>query len=202
MKLLWNFLSNVYTDLVVTDTITSKPPAFLFNKPKKKLDCVYSDVILIDKNFDADEQKLIIEALQNVEDFCNGLVQILFKFDLDPNDHERISNHSVLLKATPEHPDIAAYDGYHDARCLGLCSYKANQTCHLYLVTDRLSTRTIFRTTAVHELGHFLNLGHTEMPSIMYKYNSNILYPTFKDACELAHTWSCEPWDFKYFKLY
>lgn len=201
MKFFWSVLSHIYTDLHEEGFVSDKPPAFLFNKPKKKLECQYSDVILVDKSFDQEEQKLIIEALKNLEDFCNGLVQIILKFDLDPNDTERISNNSVLIKATPEHPDVYHFDGYNQTQCLGLCTYKKNNTCRLYLVADRLCTATLFRTTAIHELGHFISLGHTEMPSIMHKSNCSVLYPTFKDACEMAHVWSCTPYDFKFFKL-
>lgn len=202
MKLLWSIVSNFYTELVVGGVVTSPPPRLLFNQPSKKLECFSEDIIWVDKNFTVEEQNLIIEAVRNIEYFSNGLVRIILRFGLDSADEEKIKTNSVLLRVSPEHPAIAASDEKLQANTLGLCDYMTNDTRRLYLVVDRLPNATAFRTTAIHEFGHFIGMGYTEKPSIMYKHNnSNVLYPTYKDAKELGDVWDVDPECFRYFKL-
>ena len=201
MKLFWKFLSNMYSGLVVGGAIRMEPPKFLFNQPSRKLQCLYQDLVLVDKSFTDEEKKLIVLAIKDLEYFCNGLIQIIPKFDLDPEDQETIKNNSVLLKVGPDHPSIVASDEKLELNTIGLCEYMENDTKRLYLVNGRLHNDIMFRTTAVHEFGHFIGLGHTPMPSIMHKSNNSVLYPTREDALELSRIWKIYPGHLKYFKL-
>lgn len=195
-------LASIYSELVVEGVINEDPPTFLFHKPKKKSECYCQEFVLVDKNFTPKEQKIIAESVKNLEYFCNGMIEIYLKFDLDPEDKERITNHNVLLRVDGYHPSIVASDGYLKANTLGLCEYMDNDTRRLYLVMERLTHPTTLRTTSIHEFGHFIGLDHTSKPSIMHKHNnSNVLYPTYKDALEMAHKWDSHPEDFCYFKL-
>lgn len=202
MKMLWKIISNIYTELVVGAGLPIDPPYFLFNQPNRRLQCEYHDIILVDKTFTTKQQELIRAALKDLQYFCNGLIEINLIFDLDPEDKERIKNHSVLLNVDSSHPAIEASDERLQAKTLGLCEWLDNDTKRLYLVQERLPTDIIFRTTAIHELGHFIGMGHTEIPSIMHKNNnSNVLYPTYKDAKELSEVWDVYPGYFRYFKM-
>lgn len=163
---------------------------------------MYQDIIYVDKTFTPDEQKLIMEAANNLEEFCNGMIELFLTFELDPEDHETIKNNSVLLRVNSDFHAIVTSDTRVEGHTIGLCDYMSNDTKRLYLVMDRLHDSITFRTTAIHELGHFIGLGHIESPSIMHRRNnSNVLYPTFKDAKEVSKVWNVYREDLKYFKL-
>lgn len=201
MKFLWSLASELYSDLVLGG-LEIAPPKFLFNNPEKSLECVYSEVILADVNFPIHEQKLILEAKKDLEYFCNGAIELDIRFELDSEDKETIRQNCVLLRVSASHPSIKESDEKLQNTTLGLCDYMANDTRRLYLVPERLTNPTTFRTTAIHELGHFIGLGHTGRPSIMHKHNySRVLYPTRIDAQELAKVWNYKPEQFRYFKL-
>ncbi len=145
---------------------------------------------------------MILEAKGDLESFCNGLVEIDIRFNLDSEDKETIRNNCVLLRVSPNHPSIVESDEKLQNTTLGLCDYMANDTRRLYLVPERLTNPIAYKTTATHELGHFIGLGHTKRPSIMHKHNYNkVLYPTYNDAQEMAKAWNYKPEQFRYFKL-
>lgn len=143
-----------------------------------------------------------MEALDDFHRFCNGLIKLKINFELDINNLDQLNNNHTLLRVGPEHPSIVYADKKYDAATLGLCEWMQNQTTRLYLVPERLTNPISFRTTAIHELGHFVGLGHSPKPSIMYKYNyDKVLYPTYKDAIELSKLSGYSPEKFRYFKL-
>lgn len=194
-------MTEVYSDLLNSGIKLSKP-SFLFNKPKKVLECEYEEIILADPAFTLEERILILEAQQDLEFFCNGLVKLDIRFELDINDKDVIRENCVLFRVASTHPNIVASDERIKATTLGLCDYMNNNTRRLYLVSERLTNLTTFRTTVIHELGHFIGLDHTKSPSIMHRSNySNVLYPTRIDAEEVAKVWSIKPQDLRYFKL-
>ena len=199
MKFFWKIISKVYSDLVLSGLKIPKPQ-WLFNNPKLKLPCQYQGTIFADITFTDREKLLILEGLDDLHFFCNGLIELEIIFNLDPNDRETIKNNCVLLRAEEEHPSIVEADGYHESRILGLCEYMDNDTVRLYLVPKRLYNEHSFRTTAIHELGHFIALEHTARPSVMHKSNyNNVLYPTEIDAHEMARVWSVRPEDLRFF---
>ena len=201
MKLLWSLASELYSDLIIGG-LEFPPPKFLFNKPKGQLECVYSDTILADVNFPDNERKMILEANKDLEYFCNGAITLDIRFELDSEDIETVRQNCVLLRVSASHPAIKESDEKIQNTTLGLCDYMQNDTRRLYLVPERLTNPITYRTTAIHELGHFIGLSHIERPSIMYRHNySRVLYPTYKDAQEFARVWNYKPEQFRYFKL-
>jgi hypothetical protein len=201
MKLFWSILSDIYSELH-TAGIKIARPKILFNQPSKRLNCEYSQTIFADKDFTSEERLLILEALDDLHYFCNGLIKLEIIFDLDSNEKDFINNNCVLLKVDGDHPSIVESDEKLKSTTLGLCSYMSNDTRKLYLVSERLWNPVTFKTTVTHELGHFIGLDHTKKRSIMHKANSsNVLYPTHIDAVEMGKVWIINPNDFRYFKL-
>lgn len=201
MHSLWSFIAGIYSDLIYAG-LWNKPPTWLFNQPKKQLECIYEDVIWADISFSQYERNIILAAVKDLEYFCNGLIKINVIFTLDPNDFDTINNDNVLLKVKSDHSAITSADGYYQSTVIGLCDYMEAGNRRLYLVEDRLKDYHVYRTTAIHELGHFIYMWHTQAPSIMHKHNhNNILYPTYNDAKELAKIWKCPIKMIRYFKL-
>jgi hypothetical protein len=216
-KFFWKFLCKLYNFLYFEGLKLSKP-YWLINKPIKKLELRHSEFIWADAAFLPEERQLILQALDDINYFCNGLVSLQLKFGLDNYDPEVIKDYSVLLRVTAEHPAIIASDERISAdtsstgKTAGLCAlseFPNNYTRKLYLVVDRMLDPVVtkvnsvmFKTTATHELGHFIGMDHTDKQSIMHKVNyANCLYPSYLDAKEMAARWKISPEDLCYFKL-
>jgi hypothetical protein len=204
MNILWKFISNIYCDLIVSGFKIS-PPNFLFNNPKRILKCEYVETIFADKNFTEEEKILIMAGAKDLEKFCNGIIKFEIYFTLDSDNQDQLDSNCVMLRSEEVDPHIVSMDEKFKARILGLCSYMDNGTRRVHLIPARLRNTLQFRTTVIHELGHFIGLDHTEAPSIMHKSNfGNVLQPTHLDAVEMAKVYvqfGCTPEDFKYIKL-
>lgn len=202
MKFFWSILARIYSDLIL-EGIKLPKLDLLFHKPIKKQMCLYQGIIFADINFTDTERLLILEGLDDLHFFCNGLIEIEIVFNLEATDEESIKNNNVLLRVDGYHSSIIEADKAHESRVLGLCEYMDNDTIRLYLVPERLHNHPqYFKTTAVHELGHFISLGHTKKPSIMHKSNSNnVLYLTKVDAKEMAKVWEIDIENLRYFRL-
>jgi len=174
---------------------------WLFNQPANKIPTQYQALIFADKTFTKKERELILEGLEDLNFICNGLVYLDITFNLEPEDEERIKHNNVLIRASTDHPAIEYADGYYEYNILGLCEYFTNDTVKLYLVPERLKSKSLFRTTTTHELGHMIGLNHTAKHSIMHRFNYNsILYPNKDDAEEIAKIWQINVDDLKYHK--
>jgi hypothetical protein len=201
MKLLWSVLAELYTSLF-TSGIKIAPPNFLFNKPKVKIPVRMAEVIHADITFTEEERKYILQAAKDMEFFTNDWFTFDITFDLDTENYDAFLEESIMLRVDGYNPSIVKSDEIHQNKTIGLCQYWDDGTRDIYMVYDRLHDPITWRTTAIHELGHFIGLSHTEGRSIMHKYNSkNILYPTYIDAQEFAKVYKCLPKDLRYFKL-
>lgn len=202
MKLFWRFVILIYTGFKLAG-IKLKPYSFLFNKPKINFHETIQETIHAGTDFNQHERELILEACDDMFRFTNGRIKFNILFDLDYYDKESFINNCVMAKALSEDEHIQKADEKYENNVIGLCYFRDNGTKSIYLVTDRLSrSDNLFRTTAIHEFGHYLGMKHTKGISLMQALNpNNILYPTYIDAVELANIWKCLPTDFKYFKL-
>lgn len=200
MRFFWKFLSKIYCELVIMG-LDIVPPAMLFNKPQKQLEYKYFGEILADKNFTPDERNYIMEGVKNIEDFCNGIIKFDIRFDLE-SDTKFAPDTSLILKIGSDNPIVVAATKTYKSDILGLCQSAPSGLKIIYLVHDQLNNPIIYRTTVIHELGHYIGLEHTKYASIMHKSNfGNVLFPTYIDAQEFAKKYNCSPEDLKYFKL-
>lgn len=200
MRFFWRILSELYCELVYLG-LKFKPPSILFHQPKRKFQCQYFEEILADKSFTDAERIYIMQGLQDIEEFCNGLYKFSVNFELEPSTDVAV-NCRLLLKVKQDNPIIVASDERIKSTTLGLCQYMTTGAKIVYLVHERLKDPITYRTTVAHEFGHFIGLSHTERVSIMHKSNfGKVLFPTYIDAVEFAKTYQCDPEDLKYFKL-
>jgi len=200
MKIFWKLLSRIYCNLVVAG-LQIDPPPILFNKPKQKFTEKYVVRILADETFTPIERSYILSGIEDLTKFCNGMITFDIIFTLDYYDEFNIQD-SILLRVKSNHQSIVESDEKIKNTTLGLYKYIDKHISIIYLVHDRLNGPVVFRTTVIHELGHFLGLHHTIRESIMHRSNfGHVLYPTYQDAVEFAKVYNCNPEDLIYFKL-
>lgn len=200
MKLFWRVLALIWSAFKIAG-LNLPTFSFLFNKPQIKFHNTFVENLHGDLTFTMREQELILEAAKDMYRFTNGRVIFRIKFDLTSADD--IYDKNVIIKINSDEELIQKQDEHHGSNVLGLYYRRKNDTNSIYMVADRLTdSNNIFRTTVIHEMGHYLGMGHTEGCSIMHKHNSNLVpYPTLTDAKELAKIWKCLPTDLGYFKL-
>lgn len=200
MEFFWNVACEILTCLKQMG-VNIPPSHRLFNQPKITNDYQLVEEIHADISFTEKEKLLILRAAKDFEYFSNDQITFDIQFDLDSSDQEAVENQSVILRVDKTHPLIVEMDGYYKYSILGVCQYREDYDA-LYLVHDRLRNPITFRTTTIHELGHFVGLDHTNGRSIMHKHNlSSVLYPTRADAIEFAKVYNCKPEELRYFKL-
>ena len=201
MKFFWSLLAEIYTDLFISG-IKWAPPKFLFNQPKIKIPVTLTEIIHADIAFTEEERQYILQAAKDMEFFTNGWFNFDIVFDLDTGNYDAFLDESIMLRVDGYNENIVESDKIHNNTTIGLCRYWDDGTRDIYMVYDRLHDPITWRTTAIHELGHFIGLSHTNGRSIMHKCNSGkILYPTYTDAQEFAKVYNCLPTDLRYFKL-
>lgn len=201
MQWFWNILCEIYTSLIDLG-FEIRAPDFLFNIPEEHFSFKVKKRIYADSQFTEEERISILQAADDFYEFSNHWFEFEISFDLDNTDEEFIKEHHVLIRADSNHPLVLESDSSLVSNTLGLCYYRENFNISLYLVHERLKSHIAYKTTTLHELGHFLGLNHTLGKSIMNRYNSkNILYPTYIDAKEFVKHYKCKIESLKYFKL-
>lgn len=200
MKLFWKIIASLYSDLKMSG-IKLPTYSFLFNKPKMNFDTTIIELVSGDVSFDDRERALILEAANDMYRFTNKRILFNITFDLESGDN--INNKNVIIKSTSDQEHVQKADERHDNPVIGLCYYRDDNTKSIHMITDRLLySDEIFRTTVIHEMGHYLDMTHTNEPSIMQPIISHVVaYPTYIDAVELARVWNCLPSELGYFKL-
>ncbi len=169
-----------------------------YNIPEQELTNIYQGTIHADLNFNAKERRLIQEAIDSWNYFCNGLVILKIMFDLDVRNIDSLINQDVLIKTWSHDKYIMRVEKEFDFKIIGLCTYDKEMRA-LYLVSNRLYSESLLMTTAMHEFGHYIGLGHTEIPSVMEPINNgNVSAPTLIDAQQFAKIYSVDILDLRY----
>lgn len=201
MKLFWRIVASIYTDLKISG-FDLPPYSFLFHKPTIKFPKTIVENIRAEVRFTSRERRLILEAAEDVFRFTNNRIKFDIKFDLEENEIIAYEE-NVIMKSHSSEEYIKNADIEYKNNVIGLCYYGDGKGKSIYLITDRLErSDNLFKSTAIHEFGHYLGMTHTTGRSIMQPINSNsVPYPTYTDAVELAKIWKCLPSDLRYFKL-
>lgn len=201
MKLLWSLIAKFYTALV-NSGYKIAPPKFLFNQPEYKVFSCETKEIHADITFTEEERSIILQAAKDLSFFSNDAFAFNIIFDLDADRIDDFLSDNVMLRAFADNENVIASDNIHKNFTVGLCRYWDDGTRDLYLVCDRIRTPSEWRRVTIHELGHFIDLSHTKLNSIMHSMcSAKVLYPTRIDAEEFAKVYGCKVDDLRYFKL-
>lgn len=201
MKLFWRIVTSIYTDLKISG-FNLPPYSFLFHKPTIKFPKTIIETVRAEVRFTPRERELILEAAEDVFRFTNKRIKFNITFDLELDEIVPYEE-NIIMKSHSDEEYIKEADKKYENNVIGLCYYGDGKGKSIYLVTDRLDrSENLFKSTAIHEFGHYLGMTHTTGRSIMQPINSNsVPYPTYIDAVELAKIWKCLPSDLGYFKL-
>lgn len=202
MKLFWRIVASIYTDLKISG-LNLPPYSFLFHKPTIRFPKTIIETIRAEVKFNPRERELILEAAEDMFRFTNKRIRFDITFDLETDEIVPYEE-NVIMKAHSNEEYIKEADKKYENNVIGLCYYGDGKGKSIYLISDRLErSDNLFKSTAIHEFGHYLGMIHTKCCSIMQPVNSNsVVYPTYTDAVELARIWKCLPSDLCYFKLF
>lgn len=203
MKFFWQIIASVYSVMQIAG-LDLPTPSCLFHKPRIRFPKTIVETIRADVLFDSTERRLILQAAEDIFRFTNKRIKYDITFDLTFEiEDDLFAETNVILKSYSTDEYIQESDKKYENNVIGLCYFRENQTKCIYLVSDRLRrSDNLFRTTTIHEFGHYLGMNHTTGCSIMQPINKNLVpYPTYTDAVELARVWRCLPSDLGYFKL-
>jgi hypothetical protein len=176
-----------------------KPPSILLNKVKYSATTELIEEIHADTSFTPTERLYIIQAAKEWELFSNNRIKFNIIFDLNLVDYSLMANKSTIIRVHSSSNVVKCMDEKNKYNTLGLCYYSSDTIRTIYIVFDRLNDYNLFKLVAMHELGHYINLEHTEGNSIMNMYiKGNRYYPSYIDAVEYGSKWNVNPKDCKY----
>ena len=198
MKLFLKLIYEIYIILIYFGFKIS-PPNIILNAPKIKFNPEIIEDIHADTAFSTLEKKCILQAAKEWELFSNNKIKFNIIFDLNIIDYSLVKDKSTIIKVHSSAEIIKSMDKKIDSDTLGICYYTSDTTRAIYMVFDRLQNLNTFKCTMMHELGHYINLGHTDGHSIMNKHiKHNIYFPTHTDAIEYGNKWEFNPNECKY----
>ena len=129
----------------------------------------------IDKCFNVQEKRNIIEGLIRWQDGTDGLVLFhignmsMNKLIMDEDDG--YTNYSInIVKAYSTDKAIQEYVEENSNKINGLASWHEGTTI-AFIVVDKLKTNYEFVGLVMHEIGHLLGLKHAPPGTIMYRYS-------------------------------
>lgn len=182
IKLL-SFLSQLIT--LISIFVLFNFTTTIYNKHKEYPTHVHTTLFL-DRNFDDTEKDIIIEAALEWGQATNGIVEYDI-VELPTKNKVDLKSGVLLVKVSPDYPDIQLLDQYKNSTTLGYFEGR-RYSPYIEIVADRISTDK-YKAVVLHELGHSLGLEHLEgldnADALMYPYTSikigDMIIPTGSD---------------------
>lgn len=157
--------------------------------------------IYIDNNFNNAEKEEIINSALEWSVTTNHIVEYDIVY-LQSLENVSLINSLIIIKVTPNYPDIMALDAMTNDTVLGY--YSDDSLPYIELVSERLDDEN-FHQVVMHELGHSLGLSHNEGTSgigtLMYPYNNlGAAHITPSDGIKFCAIYHCDPSKLQYKK--
>lgn len=137
------------------------------------------------------------DAINEWYEFTKGRFLFHVEYNLRKTDLDAPINDDLIFKVNSRFCHIKTWDKQNGVIGLGFCNNSSNHGI-IYMVDDRLNNHMDFKTTMMHELGHYVGLEHTLEGSIMYKFSSSIKKFTQLDGLEFCDKYGCELTDLHY----
>lgn len=201
MDFILRLIIELYTILTQIG-IKINPPNILFNSPKYIFEPKIVQEIHADTSFTKIERIYLLKAAEDWKRFSNNAIHFNLIFDLNLTDLSLMNDKSIIVRVHSSCQAIKESDERIKSNTLGLCFFNTDTVRTIYLVFDRLTNMNMLKSTTVHELGHYINLEHTDGHSIMNKcIMYDAVFLTYIDALEYCSKYNYIPKDLKYIKV-
>lgn len=137
------------------------------------------------------------DAISEWYEFTKGRFLFHVEYDLKKTDLDAPMNDDLIFKVNSKFCHIKTMDKQYEAKICGLCN-NSSKLGTIYMVDDRLDNHMEFKTTMMHELGHYVGLDHTPEASIMYKNSNSAEKFNQLDGIEFCDKYGCELTDLCY----
>jgi Zn-dependent peptidase ImmA (M78 family) len=138
-----------------------------------------------DRDFNGKQRNLIEDVIDEWYRFTKGKLLFHIEFDLHKNDVDAPMRDDLIFKVNSKFCLVRRWDEQNNITGLGYC-YNKRKRGSLYMVSDRLTDDNAFKTTLMHELGHYIGLDHTPKGSIMTAFSGEEKGFTEIDAIEFC----------------
>lgn len=154
--------------------------------PPESLEYRMSAAFVIDENF-TEEQKLRMVSAITHWSYASG-----YRFDPSVTFSPVVNNQNEgIIAATSFHPTIQQFEKDNPAYKGNLAGLQMGRT--IWMVTDRLLDPQRFENVALHEVGHYLGLGHSLDPVDVMAPNAAGDCVSYEDINIFCSRWGCDP---------
>ncbi len=151
--------------------------------------------LYVDSDFSESEIEIIKKSIYEWESTTRGMVKInlLLNYKIKDKILFENENKNLLIKVNSLHPLIVSNDLKQNVVTLGFTK-KYGNNFFVGIVYDRFMFSSQYHASIIHEIGHFLDLKHTDLyPAIMSNIrNKHVKCLTENDMIEFCNLYTCD----------